>query len=207
MWGRQDFGAVALVLMLLGAGPAVWAQSAPLSRTADRAAPPGCQVAQFKGLAFGVHDPGERAAKALTWLQERAGACSLEQIEAIRANAASWLGTALTGEITVLLDDALERRASGDGKRVGQLYDHAGKTPPPASAETVRTGPPRAPVVQPMVNNGLLSGAVAPAAVAVPVPVPVPAPAAVPGQPAPAPGQPAPAPGQPAPVPGGTRTR
>lgn len=171
----QGLRAVAgvLVLMLVGTGPVAWAQDAAPSRAADRAPPPSCQVAQFKGLAFGVHDPGERASKALAWLRERSGSCSLEQVEAIRANAAAWLGTALSAEITVLLDGALETRQAAEGKRVGQLYDHAGKAPPPASAESVRTGPPRAPVVQPMVNNGLLSGT-APPQVAVPVPPPRP---------------------------------
>ena len=187
---RQGLGAVALVLV--GAGPTVWAQGAAPARAVDRTSsdrtpPASCQVAQFKGLAFGVHDPGERAAKALAWLRERADACSPPQLEALRANAAAWLGSALTAEITVLLDGALESRPSGDARRVGQLYDHEGRTPPPAGTETVRTGTPRAPVVQPMVNNGLLSGTVPPA-VAVPLPRPGQAPGGPPAMPGAPPG-------------------
>jgi hypothetical protein len=177
-----------------GATPATAAAPAPATAA-------GCQVAQFKGLALGTHDPGERAGRVQAWLQQNTATCSVEQLEAIRGNAASWLGPALSVDITVLIDGALESRGAGSARSLGKLYDPAGKDTPAATTQSVQTGPPRAPVVQPMVNNGLLSGSApaAPAVVVAPAPVlqppsapsSAPASAGTPGTgsaPAPAPG-------------------
>jgi hypothetical protein len=214
------------MLLLIAGAAAVSAQTAarpgsigasaptaarPGATPATAAAPAtaaGCQVAQFKGLALGTHDPGERAGRVQAWLQQNTATCSVDQLEAIRGNAASWLGPALSVDITVLIDGALESRGAGSARSLGKLYDPAGKDTPAATTQSVQTGPPRAPVVQPMVNNGLLSGSApaAPAVVVAPAPVPQPL-SAPPSAPSSAPASTGtPGPGStPAPVPGTRR--
>lgn len=117
----------------------------------------GCLVANFKALALKTHNPDDRAQLAEAWLFRYAAVCSNEQLAMIRANSPSWLGTGLTQELSSLLEGAIEAKISGNPALMSKLYESAGKEGS-ASIETFKIPTPRAPVVQPSVNNGILSG-------------------------------------------------
>lgn len=123
------------------------------------AATGGCFVAHFKSLVLKTHHPETRATVAEDWLHRYAASCSREQLASIQANSPNWLGTALTLEVSSIIDATMEAKAAGNPAMLAQMYESAGQT---FQAGTVsHTNPaPRAPVVPPPANNMPLSGAV-----------------------------------------------
>ena len=126
---------------------------------AKPAVPSSCMVAEFKSLSLAVHDPLVREQQAQAWLQKNISRCSKEQLSAIQSNSASWLGHALTPQLSGLIDAAIEARTSGNPALMSQLYESLSKEGV-ESVVTYRNLPPRAPLVQPQVVQGGLVGAV-----------------------------------------------
>jgi hypothetical protein len=117
----------------------------------------GCFVAHFKSLALKTHSPQLRAVLAEQWLQLNTPNCTKFQLSALQANSPNWLGSSLTHEISSILEGAIEANISGNPELMGRLYESLGKEG--ASGNVTLTNPvARAPVVQPMVNNGVISG-------------------------------------------------
>jgi len=139
--------------------PAQASAKAPAKAAANAPAASSCLVAQFKTLALGVSDQTQRTQQAEDWLVRNIARCTPEQLSAIKSNSAAWLGTALTPALWGLIEGAIEARISGNPALMGQLYESLGKEGT-ASVVTQQTPTPRAPVVRPMDNRGILAGSV-----------------------------------------------
>ena len=87
----------------------------------------GCFVAHFKSLVLKTHNPEQRAGLAEDWLKRYAGSCSREQLGAIRANSPNWLGTALTLEVSSVIDATIEAKDAGNPAMLAQMYESAGQ--------------------------------------------------------------------------------
>ena len=125
-----------------------WAQKKPAGT---------CFVAHFKSLALRTHAPEVRASMAKAWLERNAGSCTDVQLATLLANSPNWLGTALTLEISSILEGAIEAKIAGNPELMGKLYESLGKEGQ-ASTVTYTNPTPRAPVVRPMVNTGVIAG-------------------------------------------------
>ena len=117
----------------------------------------GCFVAHFKSLALKTHSPDRRAVLAEKWLQLNAPNCTKAQLSALQANSPSWLGSALTQEIASILEGAIEANIAGNPELMARLYESSGKEGQSGSVTTTNPAA-RAPVVQPMVNTGVIAG-------------------------------------------------
>ena len=117
----------------------------------------GCFVAHFKSLALKTHNPELRAVLAEKWLQLNAPNCTKGQLSALQANSPSWLGSSLTQDIASILEGAIEANIAGNPELMARLYESSGKEG--QSGNVTLTNPAaRAPVVQPMVNTGVIAG-------------------------------------------------
>lgn len=137
-----------MALLLIGAVSATWAQKAPAN---------ACFVAQFKALALRTHAPEARANLAKAWLERHAASCTDVQLATLLANSPNWLGTALTLEISSILEGAIEAKIAGNPELMGKLYESLGKEGQ-AGMVGYSTPTPRAPVVRPVVNTGVMAG-------------------------------------------------
>jgi hypothetical protein len=117
----------------------------------------GCFVAHFKSLTLKTHSPDMRAVLAEKWLQLNAPSCTKAQLSALQANSPSWLGSALTQEIASILEGAIEANIAGNPELMARLYESSGKEGQSGSV-TLTNPAARAPVVQPMANNGVIAG-------------------------------------------------
>jgi hypothetical protein len=147
-----SFLSLGLVSVLL------WGAAGPVL-AAKPAAGSGCLVSEFKTLSLSQDDVVLRTQQTQGWLQKNISRCSTEQLSAIKSNSPSWLGHALTPELSGLIEGAIEAKISGNPTLMGQLYESLGKEGT-ASVTTLKNPPPRAPVVQPPVVQGGLAGAV-----------------------------------------------
>jgi hypothetical protein len=136
--------------LILGASPS-WAQGNQGIQAK------GCFVAHFKSLALKTHNPQLRAVLAEQWLQQNTPSCTQVQLSSLLANSPNWLGSALTHDISSILDGAIEANISGNPELMGRLYESLGKEGTNSSV-TLTNPVARAPLVQPMVNNGVISG-------------------------------------------------
>jgi hypothetical protein len=141
---------VAGLMIAMGGLPmgSAWAQKTPAG---------SCFVAHFKSLALRTHAPEARASLAKAWLERHAASCTDVQLATLLANSPNWLGTALTLEISSILEGAIEAKIAGNPELMGKLYESLGKEGQ-ASSVTFNTPTPRAPVVRPMVNTGMIAG-------------------------------------------------
>jgi hypothetical protein len=90
-------------------------------------------------------------------LKKNVLACTSAQLSALQSNSPTWLGTAMTMEISSILEGAIEAQISGNPGLMAKLYESAGKEG--VSSTVTHTNPtPRAPVVQAMAVNGGLAG-------------------------------------------------
>ncbi|MEY2659577.1 MAG: hypothetical protein RLZZ123_749 [Pseudomonadota bacterium] len=133
-----------------------------------------CAVSEFRRIALTVGNPTERAEAAMNWLRQRGQNCEVTQLNLIQSNLPGWLGSALTGEITVMVESLQEVKLAKDPAKLKELFSPEVKTFEP-STETATNPRPRAPVVNANPAPGVMVGG----AVGVPVPVMVP-PAQVP---------------------------
>lgn len=117
----------------------------------------GCFVAHFKSLALKTHNPQLRAELAEKWLRQNTPSCTPVQLSSMQANSPNWLGTALTHDIASILEGAIEASIAGNPELMGRLYESVGKEGQSGSV-TLTNPVARAPVVQPMVNNGVIAG-------------------------------------------------
>ena len=125
-----------------------WAQGSPAK---------GCFVAHFKSLALKTHNPQLRAELAEKWLKQNTPSCTQAQLSSMQANSPNWLGSSLTHEISSILEGAIEVSISGNPELMGRLYESTGKEGQSGSV-TLTNPVARAPVVQPMSNNGVIAG-------------------------------------------------
>ena len=89
--------------------------------------PPGCAVAEFRGIAIDNPDEKTRRAKAIAWLKKKAPDCSAEQLIVMRNNREQWLGSADSATIAAMIDGLLESFAETNRDVAILLYG----TPPP----------------------------------------------------------------------------
>lgn len=134
--------------LLVAQAPMTWAQKAPVKM---------CFVATFKSIALRTDPPELRANLARAWLENNAASCTDAQLSTLLANSPNWLGTALTLEISAILEGAIEAKIAGNPELMSKLYESLGKEGQ-ASTVTYTNPTPRAPVVSPMVNTGIISG-------------------------------------------------
>jgi hypothetical protein len=118
-----------------------------------------CFVTHFKSQVLKVHDPELRAQVAEDWLKRNLSACTSAQLRAIQSNSPLWLGTALTAEVSSLIEVSIEASISGNPDMMGKLYGSVGKEGT-AAVVTQSTSTPRAPVVQAPMVNAPVAGAV-----------------------------------------------
>ncbi len=117
------------------AGPGVHAQTAS-----------SCPLAEFRRIALTVANPTERTEAAKAWLTGRGQSCDINQLNLLQSNLAGWLGSALTGEITVMVEGLQEAKLSKDPAKLQELFNPAVKTFEP-SLEVTTNPRPRPPVV------------------------------------------------------------
>ncbi|MFM8757045.1 MAG: hypothetical protein ACKODU_08530 [Limnohabitans sp.] len=141
------------------AQPTAPVPATPPTQAARPSASGGCLVAQFKTVTLSQNDVEQRTRQAQDWLLRNIGRCSTEQLSAIRSNSPSWLGHALTPQLSGLIEGAIEAKASNSPALMAQLYESLGREGT-ASVVTLRNPPARAPVVQPLAIQGGLAGAV-----------------------------------------------
>jgi hypothetical protein len=80
-----------------------------------------CFVAHFKSLALKTHQPQMRATAAEDWLKKNVLACSSAQLSTLTSNSPNWLGTAMTMEISSILEGASEAQISGNSAQMEKL--------------------------------------------------------------------------------------
>ncbi len=149
------------------AGPGVHAQTAS-----------SCAVAEFRRIGLTVANPTERTDAAKAWLVSRGPSCDINQLNLLQSNLAGWLGSALTGEITVMVEGLQEAKLSKDPAKLQELFNPAVKTFEP-SVEVTTNPRPRPPVVNANPSPGAVVGGV----VGMPPPVlMVPPPGSAPAQ-------------------------
>jgi hypothetical protein len=78
-------------------------------------------------------------------------------LSALQANSPSWLGSSLTQEIASILEGSIEANIAGNPELMARLYESSGKEGQSGSV-TLTNPAARAPVVQPMANNGVIAG-------------------------------------------------
>ena len=119
-----------------GAAPAAAAASSTSAddgssaKTAKAEGPP-CVVAEFREIGIDEQDVTKRRTRALSWLQQRAKQCSVEQLLMIRNNRSQWMGTADSARLASVVDSLLEAIAAENPRVAALLYG----TPPPPSAD------------------------------------------------------------------------
>ena len=64
-----------------------------------------CKAADFRNLSYAINDVQLREKKALEWLLNHGKDCPYAEIEAIRSNAAVWLGTADTEKLHQMIKE------------------------------------------------------------------------------------------------------
>lgn len=118
-----------------------------------------CFVTLFKSQVLKIHDPEQRSQVAEAWLKRNLASCTSAQMRAIQSNSPLWLGTALTAEVSSLIEVAIEASISGNQAMMDKLYGSSGKEGT-ASTATQSTGTPRSPIVQVPIVNAPVAGAV-----------------------------------------------
>ena len=158
-WGIWARGVLAIACSIL-----------PMTLLAQNPAPMTCAVSDFRRIALTVGNPTERVESAEAWLDQRGSLCNINQLNLIQSNLATWLGAALTGEITVMVEALQEQLLAKDPGKLKELFNPEVKTFTPT--KEVTTNPtPRPPIVNANPAPGV---AVLPAVPAVGVLVPPP---------------------------------
>ena len=119
-----------------------------------------CTVAEFKMIAHSSNDPRTRESLAKDWLLKSGVNCGDEQLRIISASAASWLGTSLSHEVSIIIDSLIERKISGNPAKLMDYYMPTAANFA-ATVETIKNPKAPPPVVQPMSGVGLGYGSMA----------------------------------------------
>ena len=100
-----------------------------------------------------VHEPIERASKAKMWLMQNVSACSLEKLNVINANRATWLGTSDSTDFMMIIDSMIESKAAGKPEMLAQIFNSLGKEVASSVEVTSVTQAPRVPQAQSAYNT------------------------------------------------------
>ena len=133
-----------------------WTSSISQAQTTE---PGACSVADFRRIALTVGNPTERLETAKAWLVARGPQCETNQLNLIQSNLPGWLGSALNGEITVMVETLQEAKLAKDPIKLKELFNPDVKTFEP-STETATNPKPRSPVVNANPPPGVIAGAV-----------------------------------------------
>ncbi len=109
---------------------------------------PNCFVSEFRHIAMSVHEPIERASKAKMWLVQNVSACSLEKLNFINSNRATWLGTSDSTDFMMTIDSMIEYKAAGKPEMLSQIFNSLGKEGTASVQMTSATQAPRGPQAQ-----------------------------------------------------------
>ena len=119
-----------------GATPAAagTADDAAAAKTAKADGPP-CVVAEFRAIGIDEQDTTKRRTRALSWRQQRAKQCSVEQLLMIRNNRSQWMGTADSARLASVVDSLLEAIAAENPRVAALLYGTPPPPPPPGGED------------------------------------------------------------------------
>ena len=119
-----------------GATPAAagTADDAAAAKTAKADGPP-CVVAECRAIGIDEQDTTKRRTRALSWLQQRAKQCSVEQLLMIRNNRSQWMGTADSARLASVVDSLLEAIAAENPRVAALLYGTPPPPPPPGGED------------------------------------------------------------------------
>ena len=104
---------------------------------------PNCFISEFRHIAMSVHEPIERASKAKMWLVQNVSACSLEKLNFINSNRATWLGTSDSTDFMMTIDSMIEYKAAGKPEMLAQIFNSLGKEGASSVQVTNATRSPR----------------------------------------------------------------
>ena len=110
------------------------ADDAAAAKTAKADGPP-CVVAEFRAIGIDEQDTTKRRTRALSWLQQRAKQCSVEQLLMIRNNRSQWMGTADSARLASVVDSLLEAIAAENPRVAALLYGTPPPPPPPGGED------------------------------------------------------------------------
>lgn len=119
-----------------------------------------CMVSEFKMIAYMIGSPSEREEKAKKWLLNAGQKCNQTQLKIIQSSAPSWLGTSLSHELSVILENLQEAKLNGDATKLLELYMPAIKTFEPSVERSVNPQA-RAPLVANVAGGVVMGGVVA----------------------------------------------
>ena len=88
---------------------------------------PNCFISEFRHIGMSVHEPIERSNQAKLWLVQNVAACSVEKLNFINANRASWLGTSDSSHLMTTLDSMIEYKVAGNPEMLAQIFNSLGK--------------------------------------------------------------------------------
>jgi hypothetical protein len=101
--------------------------NAQSKKTAGKEPAPNCFISEFRHIGMTIHEPVERHNQAKQWLIQNVAACSIEKLNLINGNRASWLGTSDSSFFMTLLDTMIEYKAAGNPEMLAQIFNSAGK--------------------------------------------------------------------------------
>lgn len=104
------------------------------AKTAKAEGPP-CVVAEFRAIGIDEQDTTKRRSRALSWLQQRAKQCSVEQLLMIRNNRSQWMGTSDSAKLASEVDSLLEAIAAENPRVATLLYGTPPPPPPPGGED------------------------------------------------------------------------
>ena len=84
-----------------------------------------CFISEFRYIGTSIHEPLEREKQAKNWLIQNVAACSVEKLNLINGNRASWLGTADSAFFMTMLDSMIEYKVAGNPEMLSQIFNSA----------------------------------------------------------------------------------
>jgi len=117
-------------------------------KTVPKEPAPNCFISEFRHIGVSVHEPIERASKAKMWLMQNVSACSLEKLNLINANRATWLGISDSTDFMMIIDSMIESKAAGKPEMLAQIFNSLGKEVASSVEVTSVTQAPRVPQAQ-----------------------------------------------------------
>ena len=115
------FMAFTMFTLSLNAAHAQSKKAAPKEPSAN------CFISEFRYIGASVHDPLEREKQAKNWLIQNVAACSVEKLNLINGNRASWLGTSDSAFFMTMLDSMIEYKVAGNPEMLAQIFNSVGK--------------------------------------------------------------------------------
>jgi len=87
-----------------------WALIALLAASLLVSAQSRCVVSELYRIGYTLHDPTERHARMVKWLESEGKRCSKEQLAVIWNNLAEWAGTADSAELRQRVIDLYKKQ-------------------------------------------------------------------------------------------------